>query len=309
MRKSLRLSAATLGSRGGHAGVGESKRRGDSDFYRQLVALRKDRKVDGTGMKHRHLNHQELTPAAIDDIIGNGGWSSWSGCAWHCVVTRASVTRSSGSATPGWTTLQLSGITSGGSMPRTPPQLDDWEKVLFAAAYLQKILPDAVLVGGSASALHARHRISLDADHVPADLTQRFDEVLAQLESVAGWQTARVQRPVQIFGSLDGILTGVRQLIRKKPLETQTIRWRGRAITLPTLAEMLRIKAVLILKRTPRGTTSILLHCATSWAIPPARTLCALLIGSIRSPIRNRPCNSPSFSLRILCRTTSRKGG
>ena len=134
-------------------------------------------------------------------------------------------------------------------MPRTPPQLDDWEKVLFAAAYLQKILPDAVLVGGSASALHARHRISLDADHVPADLTQRFDEVLAQLESVAGWQTARVRRPVQILGSLDGILTGVRQLIRKKPLETQTIRWRGRAITLPTLAEMLRIKAVLILKR------------------------------------------------------------
>ena len=134
-------------------------------------------------------------------------------------------------------------------MPSTPPQLDDWEKVLFAAAYLQKILPDAVLVGDSASALHARHRISLAADHVLADLTQRFDEVLAQLESVAGWQTARVQRSVQILGSLDGILTGVRQLIRKKPLETQSIRWRGRAITLPTLAEMLRIKAVLILKR------------------------------------------------------------
>jgi hypothetical protein len=134
-------------------------------------------------------------------------------------------------------------------MPKRPPPLPDWEKVLFAAAYLQKILPDAVLVGGSASALHAKHRISLDADHVLTDLTQRFDEVLAQLESVAGWQTARVQRPVQILGSLDGILTGVRQLIRKKPLETQTIKWRGRAITLPTPAEMLRIKAILILKR------------------------------------------------------------
>ncbi|MGA2763483.1 MAG: hypothetical protein ABSG17_08975 [Spirochaetia bacterium] len=77
MRRSLRVSAAALGSRGGRAGVGVSKRRGDSNFYRQLVALRKDRKVAGTGMKHRHLNHREFTLAAIDDIIGNGGWSSW----------------------------------------------------------------------------------------------------------------------------------------------------------------------------------------------------------------------------------------
>ncbi len=134
-------------------------------------------------------------------------------------------------------------------MPRTPPPLPDWEKVLFAAAYLQQILPDAVLVGGSATALHARHRVSLDADHVIADLKKRFDEVLLQLESVAGWQTARVQRPVQILGSLDGILTGLRQLVRKVPLETQVIRWRGRTITVPTPAEMLRIKAILILKR------------------------------------------------------------
>jgi len=134
-------------------------------------------------------------------------------------------------------------------MPKSPAPRADWEKVLFAAAYLQKILPQAVLVGGSASALLARHRISLGADHVLTDLKQRFDQVLAQLESVAGWQTARVQRPIQILGSLDGILTGVRQLIRSKPLETQTIRWRGQDITLPTPAEMLRIKAILILKR------------------------------------------------------------
>ncbi len=134
-------------------------------------------------------------------------------------------------------------------MPKAPPPQADWEKVLFAAAYLQRILPEAVLVGGSASALLAKHRVSLDADHVLTDLKQRFDDVLAQLESVAGWQTARVQRPVQILGSLDGILTGVRQLIRNKPLETQTIRWRRQAITLPTPAEMLRIKAILILKR------------------------------------------------------------
>lgn len=132
-------------------------------------------------------------------------------------------------------------------MPGT--RLPDWEQVLFAAAHLQRIVPDAVLVGGTASALHAKHRISLDADHVLTDLSRRFEDVLAQLESVAGWKTARVQRPVLILGSLDGILTGVRQLIRKKPLETQRMQWHGHIIVLPTTAEMIRIKAILILRR------------------------------------------------------------
>lgn len=71
--------------------------------------------------------------------------------------------------------------------------LPDWERVLAAAAHLQRILPDAVLVGGTATAVYARHRLSTDADHVVADLRTRFDEVLARLESVAGWQTARQQ--------------------------------------------------------------------------------------------------------------------
>src|SRR4030042_2331822 len=77
MSRSLRPSAAVLGSRGGRAGVGASKRRGDSAFYRRLVALRKDRQVANTGMVHRHLNHQDFTLAAIADIISNGQWDSW----------------------------------------------------------------------------------------------------------------------------------------------------------------------------------------------------------------------------------------
>ena len=82
-----------------------------------------------------------------------------------------------------------------------------------------------------------------------ADLRTRFDEVLQQLESVAGWRTARLARPVQIPGSLDGIQTGVRQLIRTEPLETTTLDLEGAALTIPTQAEILRIKGVLILKR------------------------------------------------------------
>ncbi len=71
--------------------------------------------------------------------------------------------------------------------------------------------------------LFAQHRLSRDADHVLPDLRHKFDQVLAQLESVAGWRIARVQRPVLILGSPDGIETGVRQMIREQPLETQEV--------------------------------------------------------------------------------------
>lgn len=134
-------------------------------------------------------------------------------------------------------------------MPKRTAPLPEWELVLSSAARLQRILPDAVLVGGTASAIHAEHRFSRDADHVLTDLRHRFDEVLAELESVAGWKTARVQRPVLILGSLDGIETGVRQLIREEPLETAVVDHLGARITIPTEAEILRIKGVLILKR------------------------------------------------------------
>ena len=125
----------------------------------------------------------------------------------------------------------------------------NWEQVLSAAARLQQLLPEAVLVGGTAAGLHAGHRASHDADHVLTDLRSHFDEVLGQLESVAGWDTARVNRPVLILGSLDGIETGVRQLIRTAPLETTTVSVGGHELTIPTEAEILRIKGFLILRR------------------------------------------------------------
>lgn len=124
-------------------------------------------------------------------------------------------------------------------MPKST--LPDWELVLSSAARLQGILPDAVLVGGTASAIHAQHRFSHDADHVLSDLRSRFDEVLAQMESVAGLRTARIQRPVQILGSLDGIETGIRQLIRDEPLETTVLEYQGGKLTVPTRGEILRI--------------------------------------------------------------------
>jgi len=142
-----------------------------------------------------------------------------------------------------------SGITSGTTMSKNINNLPEWELVLSSAARLQSILPEAVLVGGTASAIYASHRYSRDADHRVDDLKTRFDEILKQLESVAGWKTKRVQRPVQILGSLDGIETGIRQLIRETPLETTTVDVKGNKITVPTINEILRIKGVLILKR------------------------------------------------------------
>ncbi len=70
-------AAVALGARGGQAGVGAVKRRGDPDYYRRLVARRKDRQAGTTAMPHRHLNHQDFTLAAIDDIIGRGQRPAW----------------------------------------------------------------------------------------------------------------------------------------------------------------------------------------------------------------------------------------
>ena len=123
------------------------------------------------------------------------------------------------------------------------------EAVFAAAARLQELVPDAVLVGGTAAVHHAGHRVSLDHDHVVADLRGRFDDVLAALEETSGWVTARMRRPVLILGKLDGVETGVRNLIRRTPLEVELVVVGNRRLRVPTLAEITRIKAWLCLIR------------------------------------------------------------
>ncbi len=85
----------------------------------------------------------------------------------------------------------------------TPENLPDWERLLAAERHLLE------------------------------DLRPRFDEVLHTLESVAGWQAARVQRPVAILGRLNGIMTGIRQLRRTRPLKTEMVA----GLRVPTLSE------------------------------------------------------------------------
>ena len=121
-----------------------------------------------------------------------------------------------------------------------PPSLQD---VLASAARLQQIVPDAVLAGGSAAAFHAGHRLSLDHDHVIADLDDRFETILDHLESLGDWSTARAQPGKLVLGSLGGIESGIRQLRRRRPLEIQTVDVDGSALRVPTIEETLRIKA------------------------------------------------------------------
>ena len=98
--------------------------------------------------------------------------------------------------------------------------------------------------------------------------------MLAELEAIAGWRTARVKRPVLISGSLDGIETGVRQLIREQPLETQEVVINNVRLVVPTEEELLRIKGVLILRR--NATRDYLDFAALAERIGPARVMEAL---------------------------------
>lgn len=134
---------------------------------------------------------------------------------------------------------------SGDILVQVNDERPEWERLLSAERHLQALIPGTVLVGGTAAALHAGHRRSLDGDHVLTDLRERFDEVLGALESAAGWSSSRVQRPVLILGSLEGIQTGIRQLRRAQPLETQLID----GLRVPTLPEMARVKAWLLATR------------------------------------------------------------
>jgi hypothetical protein len=122
---------------------------------------------------------------------------------------------------------------------------DEWERLLAAERHVPALVPGTILVGGTGAALHCAPRHSLDGDHVVADLRDRFDDVLTTLESAAGWETSRVQRPVLLLGSMEGMLTGIRQLRRVEPLETEVVS----GLQIPTLAEMARIKAWLLATR------------------------------------------------------------
>lgn len=121
-------------------------------------------------------------------------------------------------------------------------------RVLESAVRLQEVVPDAFLVGGSAAALWVSHRTSFD--HVLQDLSDRFDAVLEAIEATDGWVTNRVTPGKIILGELGDIESGVRQLIRSRPLEVAEVSLpSGQLLRVPTPDETLRIKGYLIVRR------------------------------------------------------------
>jgi len=126
------------------------------------------------------------------------------------------------------------------------------KRVLESAARLQEVVPDAVLVGDAAAALHAGHRDSFDHDHVLADLVDRYEAVLEAVEATEGWATSvRASKPpFTIMGRLGGVEAGLRQMRRTRPLETCDVDvGEGLTVVAPTAAEALRVKAYLVVQR------------------------------------------------------------
>ncbi|MGO1592173.1 MAG: hypothetical protein ACTHW1_06960 [Ancrocorticia sp.] len=133
--------------------------------------------------------------------------------------------------------------------------MDDGEEfaaLLESAARFQEIVPDAVLVGGTAAAFHAHHRVSYDHDHVVKDLRSRYDQVLDALESTPEFTVSnRASRaPNTIMGKFDEHYAGLRNLRRRRPLEVESVTLAsGRKLRVPTELETLRVKAYLVVQR------------------------------------------------------------
>ncbi len=140
------------------------------------------------------------------------------------------------------------GLTMPATFTPTDPD-SHWGRLLQAATRLQQVTPGSTLVGGTAAALWAAHRYACGAAHVLPDLRGRFADVLAHLEQLEGWHTARLRPPVSILGALDGVDTSLRQWRRDAPLVTTHVSQGGVRLQVPTVADLLRIKAFLVVTR------------------------------------------------------------
>lgn len=116
------------------------------------------------------------------------------------------------------------------------------EGVAFQARFAGEPL---IAVGGTAAALHCRHRYSLDVDCVTPRLREDFEGHLARLEGWEDWRTNRKNPPVLILGERHDVELGLRQLRRTQPLETTQVQ----GLLIPTVEEMARVKAFLLAER------------------------------------------------------------
>jgi hypothetical protein len=75
-------------------------------------------------------------------------------------------------------------------MPKITSELPEWEEVLSAAAHLQRILPDVVLVGGTAAAISA---------------LRSFDNIYPQPNEESALQQLQIQLATPLPYDLDEV--------------------------------------------------------------------------------------------------------
>lgn len=149
----------------------------------------------------------------------------------------------------------------------------DFARVIEQGRALQERFPELglVAVGGTGAALHCRHRYSLDVDTVSPRLHDRYDAVAQSLQDWEGWTTHRKNPPVLILGERSGVELGLRQQRRSVPLQTTKVE----GLVVPTLPEMLRVKAFLLAER--RATRDYVDVAALSERLGESRAIAALM--------------------------------
>lgn len=130
----------------------------------------------------------------------------------------------------------------------TPDERAQWESTLAAGVIAQSLI-GGIAVGGTASAIYAGHRLSTDTDNLLMDLRDHFDEALDKLSESPEWKTARLRRPVLILGSIRNCEVGFRQSQRSVPIETVRVETQYGDLEIPTLDEMIGMKAYLLYQR------------------------------------------------------------
>jgi len=177
------------------------------------------------------------------------------------------------------------------SHPEQPAQR--WVNVLRAGVEAQELVPHAVASGGTAAALYAHHRLSMDVDHLVSDLSERFEEIRETLERTPHWTTARVHTPKMILGALHEVPVGFRQMLRSLPIGTATVQTPSGPLVVPTLDEMIGMKAYLAYSR--RATRDFLDFAALASCLDGPAVLASLL----RSDERYGELQTDSVGLEI----------
>jgi hypothetical protein len=84
--------------------------------------------------------------------------------------------------------------TAGSRSVLSSEEQEEWNEVIRAGVVAQQLIEGSIMVGGTAAALYAGHRLSRDTDHLLSSLRENFDSVLEKLNEFDEWKLARTQK-------------------------------------------------------------------------------------------------------------------